>query len=196
MNRLLAFYSGSAPDHRGRYLRDILRQDDRWLETTHDYVQWLFPLPEPSGALPSAPLIDAEVTAAFAADERLRQALHASLVRMLCFYGLGERDGRVTAGANWGQRKAHWFTRPTHNNLRITRILKSLCALGLRTDAARLHAGLEALRASEQDCGVGADTFDYWRAAVAGERSGWRPDGIDPADNARPAARSAQEPAS
>lgn len=166
MNRLLAFHAGSGPDHRGRYLRDIVRQDDRWLETTHDYVQWLFPLHEPSSVLPSAPTLDADVIAAFAADERLRQTLHKSYLRMLSFYGLAERDGRIVKGANWAERKANWFVSPTHNNLRITRILKCLCALGLRADAERLAAGLEALRTAEPDCGVGATTFDYWRGAV------------------------------
>ena len=112
MNRLLAFYAGSGPDHRGRYLRDIVRQDDRWLETTHDYVQWLFPLPEPSGVLPSAPTIDAEVAAAFAADEALRQTLRRSFLRMLSFYGLVVRDSSIAKGANWEERKADWFTWP------------------------------------------------------------------------------------
>jgi hypothetical protein len=168
MNRLLAFYSGTAPDHRGRHLRDILRRDDQWLEMTHDYVQWLFPLREPSGVLPSAPRIDAEVAAAFAADERLRAALHASFLRMLAFYGLSERDGGIGKAPHWAERKANWFTCPTHNNLRITRMLKCLCALGLRTDAQRFEACLEALRGSEPDCAVGAASFDYWRDALRG----------------------------
>jgi hypothetical protein len=168
MNRLLAFYAGSGTDHRGRSRRDILRRDDAWLEATHDYVQWLFPLSEPSGVLPSAPLVDAEVAAAFAADDSLRNALAESYRRMLAFYGLAERDGSLGKGPNWSQRKGDWFTRPTHNNLRITRILKCLCALGLRAQAERLAACLDALRASEPDCGVGASAFEYWHAAVRG----------------------------
>jgi len=193
MNRLLAFYAEAGPDHRGRYLRDIMRQDDWWLETTHDYVQWLFPLYEPSGVLPSAPLIDSETVAAFAADERLRQRLHASFLRMLSFYGLSERDGRIATGPNWAQRKAGWFTRPTHNSLRITRMLRSLCALGLRAEAERLEACLQALRTSEPDCGVGAEAFGYWRAAVAGEPGGARADAIDAAAAARLSARGTRE---
>ncbi len=44
MNRLLAFCYGSHPDHRGRMLAEILKQDDLWFELTHDCIQWLFPL--------------------------------------------------------------------------------------------------------------------------------------------------------
>ena len=58
MNPLLAFYLGSHPDDRGRMLDEILRQDDFWLEVTHDYVQWLFPLDEVSRANARAPLVD------------------------------------------------------------------------------------------------------------------------------------------
>jgi len=166
MHPLIAFHSGQAPDHRGRYLRDILRRDDTWLEATHDYIQWLFPLPERSGVLPSAPLIDAEVVAAFAADERLRASLAACFARMLAFYGLEERAGRVEKGPNWAARRANWFLVPTHNNLRITRILRCLVTLGLRPEAERFAAGLEALAGTEPDCGVGATAFAYWRDAL------------------------------
>lgn len=44
MSQLLRFYCGTHPDHRGRMLAEILRQDDDWLEITHDYIPWLFPL--------------------------------------------------------------------------------------------------------------------------------------------------------
>ena len=44
-------------DHRGRLLSHILGFSLDELEFHHDYIQWLFPLPEPSGANPSAPLL-------------------------------------------------------------------------------------------------------------------------------------------
>jgi len=47
LNPILAFYFGSHPDSEGRRLAEILRQDDLWLEQTHDYIQWLCPLAEP-----------------------------------------------------------------------------------------------------------------------------------------------------
>ena len=48
VNRIIGFYSGTEPDHRGRYLHEIQRWSDDQLEKVHDYIQWLFPLPEPS----------------------------------------------------------------------------------------------------------------------------------------------------
>ena len=57
MTPLVAFNLGEAPDHRGRFVGEILQQDDDWLEATHDYIQWLFPLREPSQAVPGSPVV-------------------------------------------------------------------------------------------------------------------------------------------
>ena len=166
MNRLLAFYSAEHPDDRGRLLEDILGQDDRWLETTHDYIQWLFPLRERSGANASAPVLDEDVIRAFREDALLRRRLLDSWLRMLSFYGLTVRQGRIVKADHWADRKHDWFTQPTHNDLRITRILKSLSLLGLHEEAARFLACLETLRRSEADCGVCDEAIAYWREAV------------------------------
>ncbi len=171
MNRLVAFQLGAGRDDRGRLLSEILRADDDWLESTHDFIQWLFPLPEPSAVNPGAPLAGPEVREAFRGDPLLRAHLRASLLRMLRFYGLAlGDDGAVRAGPDWPSRNA-WFRHGGHNDLRITRILRSTSVLGLGDEARALLAGLEQLRATEP-CGVNARAFDYWRAAVRDELPG------------------------
>lgn len=172
MNRLLAFYFGGAPDDRGRLLAEITRQDDFWLEMTHDYIQWLFPLEVPSRVTPWAPTADREVREAFLQDELLRRHLKASFLRMLRFYGLAYREGRIAQGPNWHERKGDWFTHGTHNDLRITRILKSLALLGLRPLAEDFLVALESLRVSEPDCGIGEVAYRHWRAALPSDASG------------------------
>lgn len=166
MSRLLDFYRGTGADHRGRMLAEVLGRDDEWLEDTHDFIQWLFPLREPSGVNPFAPRVDDEVRDAFAADPALRARLLASLDRMLAFYGLVRSADGIVKSPDWPERKADWFLRSTHNDLRITRILKSLCLLGLREFAERLLGCLETLRVAEPDCGIHATAFRYWRDAL------------------------------
>ena len=166
MNPLLAFYRDAGRDHRGRTLDEILRRDDDWLERTHDFVQWLFPLREPSGANPFAPLVDDEIRDAFDADAAMRARLLASLDRMLAFYGLVRSADGIVKSPDWPARKRNWFLCSTHNDLRITRILKSLSLLGLREWAERLLGCLETLRVAEPDCGIGATAFGYWRDAL------------------------------
>lgn len=165
MNRLVAFQLGTGHDERGRLLPEMLRADDDWLEATHDYIQWMFPLPEPSSVNPGAPLVDAQVREAFRNDPLLRGHLRASFLRMLRFYGLAlDEDGRVRPAAEWTKRN-RWFREGGHNDLRITRILRSLNVLGLGAEARALLDGLEQLRTNEP-CGVNPRAFDYWRAAV------------------------------
>ncbi|TKJ09244.1 hypothetical protein E8Q34_17915 [Halomonas sp. 15WGF] len=54
-------------------------------EHTHDYIQWLFPIPEASRFNSFAPLLTPAVQAAFANDERLRHHQQRSLDVMLNF---------------------------------------------------------------------------------------------------------------
>lgn len=150
----------------GRFLAEIVRQDDIWLEIAHDYIQWLFPLTEHSRVHPSAPILTPSDIAPFRQDELLRDHIHAVLSGMLRFYGLVSRGTAVAKAENWDERKTNWFIEPTHNNLRITRILKSLSTLGLHDNARAFLVALENLVAREPDCGVPFESLNFWRAAV------------------------------
>lgn len=167
MTPLLAFYSGGHPDHRGRFLADIVRQDDDWLERRHDFIQWLFPLMEPSRVVPDAPTLSLADIEAFQADALLQDHMRVALNRMLRFYGLALANGQVEKGLNWPDRKSNWFIAPTHNSLRITRILKSLVLVGLRQEAVALHACLASLCSSVPDCGIPVESQVFWRQASA-----------------------------
>jgi hypothetical protein len=57
MSLLVDLYRGRAVDTEGRSLKDVLSWPDDELEVVHDFVQWLFPLPEPSRFNPDAPLL-------------------------------------------------------------------------------------------------------------------------------------------
>ena len=169
MNRLTAFYLGSHPDDRGRLLAQILKQDDLWLELTHDCIQWLFPLAEPSRLNPGAPLVDAATAEAFRHDELLRRHLMASYLRLLAFYGLRRRaGGEVVKGPNWDERKSGWFTDDSHNSLRITRILKCLMLLGLQDEARHFQRALDGLCVEEPDAGINPTSRAFWRQSVEG----------------------------
>lgn len=41
---MLGFLQGEEKDNKGRYLFDYWEADNQWLEETHDYIQWMFPL--------------------------------------------------------------------------------------------------------------------------------------------------------
>jgi hypothetical protein len=167
-SRITAFYSGEAPDDRGRSLAELQAQSLDALEHNHDYIQWLFPLTERSSANPRAPLLSAADIRAFAASAVLRGNLLRSLSVMLRYYGLElfePADGiEIRPGDTFSQRSQVWLTPYNHNFLRITRILRSLTLLGCgehaqalfrcMADVYRQHAGI-----------IGPETFTYWQKA-------------------------------
>ncbi|MBZ5631578.1 MAG: hypothetical protein LAO55_00500 [Acidobacteriia bacterium] len=164
-SRLVEFYSGRAPDHAGRLIRQIQQWPDEELEAVHDFIQWLFPLPEPSPVNPLAPVLDRETIEAFAAHAELRRSLRVSFLRMLRFYGLEMRSESVERAANFPERAANWLHPGNHNHLRITRILKSLALLGLAEEARKFLECLETITAEEPGK-ISAVSLRFWRAAI------------------------------
>lgn len=164
-NQLADFFVDSGTDDRGRVLLQIIGQSDEWLESTHDYIQWLFPLSEKSGANPNAPLIEVNLVSLFSFNEAARSNMLLGLDRMLSFYGLQRKGTSITKGENWYLRKENWFVSPTHNDLRITRMLKSLSILGFG-DYAQAFLDTLLKLTSEPDCGLSSDAIGYWKSAV------------------------------
>jgi len=176
--RIIGFYRGSEPDHRGRYLHEIQKWPDSQLEAVHDYIQWLFPLPEPSGFNLAAPVLDRESIQEFRKRPDLQEKLRVSFLRMTNFYGLEARSGeqiRVTHAPNFAAKRTVWLSPGNHNHLRITRILRCLTVLGLEAEAKAFFECLCEIYDHEQDKPMPAisdDAMLYWREAVGDVRNG------------------------
>lgn len=175
---LVAFYRGTGTDSAGRSLAQIRRQHHAWLEYTHDFIQWLFPLRTPSAAHPLAPTLDEATIREFRSDPRLQAELRESFVLMLDFYGftLLEKEGHrvVARSKSWPRRSANWLTPSNHNYFRLTRILTSLRTLGLEREAEALFAALTEVF-EEQRGVIGERPFAFWRAAM--QEAGVKPPG-------------------
>jgi hypothetical protein len=146
MADIVAFLSADGADSRGRRFDDVLALDDSALERFHDFIQWLFPLTEPSRAVPDAPVLDAasleRLRASTTAQARQRQAAD----RMLQFYTATD----------------HWLTRFDHNHLRITRIIKSLRLIAGDEDAVRFR---DAIMMLSQAAPIDARARQFWAQA-------------------------------
>ena len=162
---IVAFYSGGRDD-RGRTIEQILAWDDDALEAVHDYIQWLFPLRRPSGVNPDAPLVTDVTARAFGADTRLTALLRRTFERMLHFYGLRAVPGAIEPDpVRFAARARVWLHPGNHNHLRLTRIMASLAALGLRDEASALQRCLIDRVALKPDS-VSARTLHFWRRAL------------------------------
>jgi hypothetical protein len=169
---LIRFYDPEikAKDDKGRTLDDILSWNDATLEHSHDYIQTLFPLPEPSGARDNAPLITPEVQQAFLTRPELRKNLIDAFKRMLSFYGLEygkiqdtDVEYAVKQGPNWSSALSNWVVRRDHNHLRITRTIRSLRVLGCNKEAYAFHSFLEQDKTVLGS--VSQQSRDFWARA-------------------------------
>ncbi|XP_063028594.1 opioid growth factor receptor isoform X1 [Melospiza melodia melodia] len=101
------------------------------LEENHSYIQWLFPLREHGMNWRARPLTCQEIQAFRKSKEVMDRFLRAYKL-MLGFYGINlvnEETGELKRAENWRERFEN-LNRFSHNNLRITRILKCLGEMG------------------------------------------------------------------
>ena len=146
---LINFLRGTGPDSHGRYHTDILKFTDEELEETHDYIQWLFPLREPSEAVSDSPWIEHEETARLLReDEDVQENMVNALVRMDRFY----------------QNNKFWLQQHDHNHLRITRILKSVSLLNTKENARDFYDRIMWRVKLAQP--VSEESLRYWQASI------------------------------
>ncbi|HVX86759.1 MAG TPA: opioid growth factor receptor-related protein [Phycisphaerae bacterium] len=163
-NPLLTFYTNTTPDHAGRYLRDIHAFSLDQLESTHDFIQWLFPLDTPSPVNPFAPTLDAQTIADFRAGPPLQTNLQKSLNLMLNFYGLTRSAAAITRAQNFPARAHNYLHPNNHNHLRLTRILRSTHLLGLEQESGALLTALLAI-AHDHPAAITPPTLHFWQNA-------------------------------
>jgi hypothetical protein len=166
----MRLFAGDADDE-GRTFDEILGWDDARLEMVHDYIQWIFPLPERSGANPWAPVLDAHTIAAIRDGAEMQGRLRAAFLRMLAFYGFVVEGDAVVAGPQFAAASRNWLHAGNHNHLRLTRMLRSLRVLGLEREAAGLWEALRALYKRETAGGrrtITPETVAFWRQAAIG----------------------------
>jgi hypothetical protein len=145
---VVQFLEGTGPEGRGEMISTILSLSDGELEGRHDYIQWLFPLTEPSRAVPGSPVLTASDVASIRSSEPARRNLIAAASRMQEFYA----------------RDRHWLCEYDHNHLRITRIIASLRLLhgDEAADSFRKAVlGYAALAGNP----INASSLDFWADA-------------------------------
>jgi len=164
MSQLTEFYDETGVDCDGRKLTEIWAKGDEWFEFCHNYIQWLFPLKEPSNFNPDAPLLTDEDIAIFKANPTIQANLFVSFTRYLRFFGLFyNKDNEIVRTEDFDQIL---FMFPNHNWFRITRCLTSLRLLGLEKEAVKFYKFLKQLH--EEEGWVTANSFAYWTEAVNG----------------------------
>ena len=145
---IVGFLEGKIPDHRGRLLSMLWKQTDDDAENSHDYIQWMFPLDEPSQAVNGAPVLND-----FDIDEIRENQL-----------AIGNLEESASWFLGFLERNDHWIVNYDHNHLRITRAIKSLRLLTSNSIADRFRDKVIALAGNNLTL-VDQEARDFWNRA-------------------------------
>lgn len=163
---LIRFYKAGLKTDNNFTLSFLLEEaNDTWLEVTHFWVQWAFPLKEPSGFTPTAPILDEETIAQFQGDAELQANLLKMFHRALRFFGLTLQEGTIVESENFAQRSIRWNRNDDHNHLRLTRILKCLKLLQAPSAPSWSEALFRCLKGIQEKYNkISPADFAYWQA--------------------------------
>ncbi|XP_068121050.1 opioid growth factor receptor-like, partial [Hyperolius riggenbachi] len=134
MENLMFYQNKKRFDPDGEFIDNI---HEEWktkydlLEENHNFIQWLFPIQEQGVNRWASPLTPEE-RESMKKDSKVMERFLKSYKLMLGFYGIelrNEKTGDIVCAENCEERFRN-LNSNTHNNLRITRILKCLGELG------------------------------------------------------------------
>ena len=121
---LREFLKNNETDIYHRYISEIWSFNDEQIETTHNFIQFLFPLTQPSKNSFNKIYINS--------DDLLYELKSDKKVRESIIYS-----------SNWYfsflERNQHWQTYYDHNHLRISRVIESLNIIVSNRQANRFY---------------------------------------------------------
>ena len=172
-NIIISFYESpdDGKDFAGRSLSSILSWSDAVLESKHDYIQVLFPLPETTPNNSQAPILDRVAFNAFRGRPDLRQNMRKAFDRMMKFYSFDvtqeapQEEPTIVPMTNFDQVKGPWFRSTDHNHRRISRMIRSLRILGLVPEAEAFYCALRNLDAAKPGK-LSKHSVNFWRQAA------------------------------
>lgn len=163
---LIRFYQEQGTDHAGRMISEIHSFSFHQLDTCHDYIQWLFPLPAKSAFNPDAPILSEEDRIEFHHHPLVRENHRISWTRMLDYFGyFVNQNGLISKTCLWWQLAPRWLSPENHNAMKVTRMLRSSILCGFPDQARAFYETV--IIDSRSGGGDWKRPLDYWRDAVS-----------------------------
>jgi len=147
MNKIYDFLTGGV-DHAGRTHAFICDQPDEWIESTHDFIRWLFPIADERSRGASIPDLTDEEVEMIKQSEEAQKAMLLSASRMRRFWS----------------KNQHWVTEHDHNHLRITRCIKSLRLLVGDEEAQKMKVWISSVLGPNAKL-ISKSSLKYWKEA-------------------------------
>ena len=142
------FLIGDQVNNNGWSLIDVWNFSDQKIESTHTFIQWVFPTSEVSKATPGSPTLN---------DKQVEEIRNSA-----------QAKSNLSKSAKWYlnflERNNHWRKSYDHNHLRITRMIKSLRLLCGDDEADFYKEQFWQLLGSDL-MGIPSRTVEYWEDA-------------------------------
>ncbi|GAK84201.1 hypothetical protein JCM19238_1767 [Vibrio ponticus] len=164
MSQIAAFMLGQQKDSLGRSIHDLQSYNYFWLEHDHKFIQVLFPIDQGHKFNRHAPIVTAVDSEEFSCSKSAREAHLTSLDMMLDYYGFERTGLEVRVRDELTLARHEWPKPKNHNQLRITRILRSLYLLGNQEVALSFYYAI--VGASKQFDTIDDGVLEHWSRAV------------------------------
>lgn len=161
---LVGFFLGQEPDDKGRLITDYLNFSFVEIEAIHDFIQWAFPTSKPSQFNLRAPLIKEGFAETFQNNSLALNNYCLMCHRYLSHIGFnckGTYCKNCEIYEEDGHRMEYWKI-PTHNLLRITRMLQSLCEVGNHNCSRKVYEAL-LLKKEKENARLSYETLRFWK---------------------------------
>ena len=168
MSTFTDFYLRGGTDYKGRTLSDIILLTDEELEKSHDVIQWMFPLNEPSRFHLDAPVLTAEdINELRDTTQNGWVVYKTALSRFMSFLGMEKFESRYVPGPDFEEKSKNWLHPHNHNMKRITRVIRCAIIMG-RDDFARIlcNSFSELTKHPFGKYNIEIETLKYWQDAV------------------------------
>lgn len=171
MTNVIDFYCNDGRDPYGRSLSDMIKMTDYQLESSHDVIQWLFPLHEASNFNSECPILDEESVQVLRNNHEAQKRMYEVILRFVRFLGfdyvmpsINGSDDKFDHDPMLAKNRQNWRTKGNHNHLRITRAIRSMRLFGLEKDAKMFF---DAVYRSAVDAGcISENNVRYWKMAL------------------------------
>ena len=142
------FLLNESCDHKGRMLSDIYKFSDNEIEATHDFIQIVFPLAEPSFWSSNKYFIESQQQIdSLSKNKNVKEAILQSASWYISFL----------------KRNNHWKNVNDHNLKRITRMIKSVRLIVGDIEADNIKKEIISIKNIEKL--VSQKSIKYWENA-------------------------------
>lgn len=149
---------------------DVVCFSDNDLEWYHNFIQWIFPTWQPSGACPNAPTIDEHFAEQLCADKCALKNFCKSCQRYLNYMNI-DCDGNSHIVDS--TRSELFYELPYHNYLRFTRMLDSLNQTGHKQCSKAVYEKMFEVMSRNRNAWqlyLRQDSIKYWRQTQVGRK--------------------------